>query len=1012
MMPCVSSDAVDVGVYRDSEEAKSRGQPQYAKICDTHGLEDHGNESGGPLSGAHIKHLDKDTFKNGIHKPNFHDEGLHKPMVSGKKKFDSGFHYLLHCHDLGGKTEDGSYGGKLCTDPYGPEVKAIVDKLLEQAKNDKTLCYNNFKDPCPELTKEQVALCKGFDYGDKTKKLPIGPLPWPTGLPEPGYVPKTDPLHGRWITVQGGQKEFIKAAIKAGMLGKAEADKIIADTDHHQTGGMYLRINQFGDTCTVDASVAKFARAKRTWRSGHYFYEPLVSGGNLFGVWVLPEEYRKIGFFWEMESGRCFRIERRAFPAGKYMFLRQATEVDGNISFVFYVKVSNDPGSKPIPVQSRDYTALAGQNNTKDNLGNKYPCTAKDIDYPKKRDTWLDTNMKEMLVQRKLVANTFARVSSQEHIGMGYSTEELTGISVDGLWEALAYKARNAHEFMDVEDVVVQDRSGFLWRSMYVKAAKKKLVEHIYCNERAGEMVYRVVDFNTKREGNDERVIAIKENPLRMEFYHRHKSDGYRSYWHAPVNVVKNLTKSIVSTAQKLENNKDTTVGLGFHSREITECNHDALWKAMLMSVREPGRFTGARVQSIKEKEGYVARITTLDNGPPITENIYAFETNCEVVYRLVDKRGKETEVERVIALRAHPLQLEFHCRNRKDGFRVRWPVAKDAVQRAVENYVNEATRLESKKPECVGYGATSDPITGSFYDSLFIAIDKTITDPSLAGAEIVKEDTEITEMKDYILRKFTIAASGEKVVERVSIFEEVGEFIYCRLNADGSDGEFERVLAIHTGPLRLELYERNTVDKMRLSWKAPYQTATSYFARVIELAKEVDRTKIENIGYGMSSKPMTGTNSDSIWKAMQFCVRDPTKFGMDVSDVKVTDNAGYMTRVMTLNGKPGKPSVTDNIYVNEQAQEILYRNVDNGVESKDERVFVVRQDPLRCEIFMRHSTDRLRVYWKAPRTVAKTLFDGVTKFAQLMYNDPKSFAKKYGRRVSRSRQGSNYGIF
>merc|ERR1711963_77503 len=28
-------------------------------------------------------------------------------------------------------------------------------------------------------------------------------------------------------------------------------------------------------------------------KSGHYFYEPLVSGGNLLGVWVLPEDYPK-----------------------------------------------------------------------------------------------------------------------------------------------------------------------------------------------------------------------------------------------------------------------------------------------------------------------------------------------------------------------------------------------------------------------------------------------------------------------------------------------------------------------------------------------------------------------------------------------------------------------------------------------------------------------------------------------------------------------------------------------
>merc|ERR1719158_55721 len=210
-----------------------------------------------------------------------------------------------------------------------------------------------------------------------------------------------------YLRINQGQAAFIKESIKAGMLGASEAKKILSDTDHEKTGGMYLRINQLSDQCTVDASIAKYARAKRTWRSGHYFYEPLVSGGNLLGVWVLPEEYRKIGFFWEMESGRCFRIERRAFPVGPYTFMRQSTEVNGKISFVLYVKVSNDPESKPIPVQSRDYTALAGQDNVCDNLGNPYPCIGKDLDYPKPRDTWLDTNKAAMEEQKEQVANTF-----------------------------------------------------------------------------------------------------------------------------------------------------------------------------------------------------------------------------------------------------------------------------------------------------------------------------------------------------------------------------------------------------------------------------------------------------------------------------------------------------------------------------------------------------------------------------------------------------------------------------
>mmetsp|Transcript_39014 Transcript_39014/g.112639 ORF Transcript_39014/g.112639 Transcript_39014/m.112639 type:complete len:485 (+) Transcript_39014:67-1521(+) len=382
-------------------------------ICEKTGLEAGGTSKGGTLNAAQVAHLGEGTFKDGLHKPKWDSEGLHKPHTIGGKTYETGFHYLLEAHELGGKNADGGYGGHLCLDPYSKEISDLCTVLLSEAQQDKTLCYNNFTDPCPQLTQRQVELCKGFDYGDKTLKLPCGPLPWPAGCPHPGYVPKTNPLNGRWITISGGQKEFIKTAIDTGMLGAAEARKIMADTDHEKTGGMYLRINQRGDTCTVDASVAKYARAKRTWRSGHYFYEPLVSGGNLLGVWVLPEEYRKIGFFWEMESGKCFRIERRAFQAGPYTFLRQSTEVAGKISFVLYVKVSNDPGSEPIPVQSRDYTALAGCDNVCTNLGKPYPCTAKDLDYPKKRDAWLDQNKRQMLYQRDVVASTFKAGATQ-----------------------------------------------------------------------------------------------------------------------------------------------------------------------------------------------------------------------------------------------------------------------------------------------------------------------------------------------------------------------------------------------------------------------------------------------------------------------------------------------------------------------------------------------------------------------------------------------------------------------
>ena len=92
------------------------------------------------------------------------------------------------------------------------------------------------------------------------------------------------------------------------------------------------------------------------------------------------------------------------------MIMRQSTEFDGKISFVFYVKVSNDPESQLTPLQSRDYTALAGHDNVPDNLGKPYSCIAKDLDFPTKRDTWMDHNGEEMKKQRGMVHAAFANV--------------------------------------------------------------------------------------------------------------------------------------------------------------------------------------------------------------------------------------------------------------------------------------------------------------------------------------------------------------------------------------------------------------------------------------------------------------------------------------------------------------------------------------------------------------------------------------------------------------------------
>merc|ERR1712045_1114597 len=174
--------------------------------------------------------------------------------------------------------------------------------------------------------------------------------------------------------------------------------------------------------------------------------------------------------------------------------------------------------------------------------------------------------------------------------------------------------------------------------------------EHIYANERTGEIIYRIVDPGTKMETDDERVIAVKEGPLRMEFFHHHVSDGYRSYWQAPLDTVKTMLQELSDYAAKMEG-KGGVVGLGIRSEEIKGVSHDSLWRSMTESIREPSRFFTCSDVSIKECKGFVQRTMTA-NGETYVENIYSDEPSCEIVFRQ---------------------------RNTADGFRVQWDMPKSA---------------------------------------------------------------------------------------------------------------------------------------------------------------------------------------------------------------------------------------------------------------------------------------------------------------------------------------------
>ena len=137
-----------------------------------------------------------------------------------------------------------------------------------------------------------------------------------------------------------------------------------------------------------------------------------------------------------------------------------------------------------------------------------------------------------------------------------------------------------------------------------------------------------------------------------MEFFHRHVSDGYRSYWEAPLDSVKQMVEELVDYAAKNEG-KGGVVGLGIRSEEIKGVSHDSLWRAMMESIRDPARFFACSDVSIKECAGFVQRTITA-NGETYLENIYEDEPSCEIVYRKL-VNGSETDHERATAPRAHP---------------------------------------------------------------------------------------------------------------------------------------------------------------------------------------------------------------------------------------------------------------------------------------------------------------------------------------------------------------------
>ena len=129
------------------------------------------------------------------------------------------------------------------------------------------------------------------------------------------------------------------------------------------------------------------------------------------------------------------------------------------------------------------------------------------------------------------------------------------------------------------------------------------------------------------------------------------------------------------------------------------------------------------------------------------------------------------------------PMQLEFHQRNVADGSRVQWDMPKSAPLSTVEAFVKEASRMEGAKPTTVGFGITSDPIRECSYDPLFAAVGLAIKEPWRA-IEVDQAGCSIEDCGGYLLWKMRLKATGDDVIEKITINEEIGTVSYNRCDS------------------------------------------------------------------------------------------------------------------------------------------------------------------------------------------------------------------------------------
>ena len=337
-------------------------------------------------------------------------------------------------------------------------------------------------------------------------------------------------------------------------------------------------------------------------------------------------------------------------------------------------------------------------------------------------------------------------------------------------------------------------------------------------------------------------------------------------------------------------------------------------------------------------------------------QHVHVREEEWAVVYRdVVD--GKESKTECVIVLRAQSWEIEMCDRNELSGFRAHPSIPKSETSVLTDLMTKSVKKLMVEPSATVGLGLCSYATHDVFYDSLFTPFELSTLQPWLV--RLAKEsDCTVTDCGSHVKLVVT-RGNGKLEKDLVTLNEQKGEVTFVE---EGYDVEY--VMVILKNVYCYEIHQRNIRDKARAAFGLRSVVVKDTMSAMVKLARQIDESASDVVGYGMVSHPMTSSR-DKLLRAMLSFLSRSADCGMLVDGVSFQEKAGYMMRSMRL--ILTNKVLTDNIWVNEVAQEIIFRSVKGGVEDIEERVLALRTEPLRCQIHCREVSSRCESIGRHP---------------------------------------------